>query len=87
MLSSGPTPPRSDATAWAVIDALPGYPIVTAPVAGAATGRSKPGVYEAIRQLEVAGVLKPLSAAKRNRSWEAVGLLDLFERLEAGELS
>jgi len=34
----------------------------------------------------VAGVLEPLSASKRNRSWEAVGLLDLVERLEAGEL-
>lgn len=64
MLSSGPTSPRSDAAAWALIDVLPGYPIITGPVAAAATGRAKPGVYEAIRQLEVAGVLAPLSASK-----------------------
>lgn len=85
-LSVGPTRPRSDAAAWALMDVLPGHPIITAPVAAAVTGRSKPQIYEAIRQLEVAGVLVPLSASKRNRSWEAVGLLDLLERLEAGQL-
>jgi len=81
-----PTPPRSDAAAWALIDALPAYPVVTAPVAAAATGRSRPQAYQAIGQLETAGVLVPLSASRRNRSWEAGGLLDLLERLEAGEL-
>jgi hypothetical protein len=33
-----------------------------------------------------AGVLRPLSDARRNRSWEAVGLLDLLARLEADPL-
>jgi hypothetical protein len=28
----------------------------------------------------------PLSEGKRNRWWEATGLLDLIARLEAGEL-
>jgi len=54
-------------------------------IAAAATGRSKPQVYRAISQLEEAGVLQPLSKARRNRSWEASGLLDLLARLEAGE--
>jgi hypothetical protein len=69
-----------------VIGILPGYPVITAPVAAAAARRSKPQIYEAIDQLEAAGVLAPLSRSRRNRSWEAAGLLDLVERLESGEL-
>ena len=37
-------------------------------------------------QLVAANVLTPLSASKRNRAWEADGLLTLIERLEAGQL-
>jgi Fic family protein len=84
-LEAQPASPRADAAAWRVIDALPAHPMITAAVAAAATGRSKPQVYEALGQLQAAGVLTPLSEAKRNRSWEAVGLLDLLEGLEAGQ--
>jgi Fic family protein len=75
-------PPREDAAAWAVIDVLPGYPVVTAPVLAAATGRSKPAVSQAIDQLVSAGVFIPLSANPRYRSWEATGLLDLLAGLD-----
>ena len=85
-LSAGPARPRSDAAAWALIEILPGHPVITAPVAAAAIGRSKPQIYKALEQLETAGVLVPLTASRRNRSWEAVGLLELLERLEAGRL-
>jgi len=68
---------RSDAAAWAVIDELPGHPVVTLPVATAVTGRSKSSTAVAIDQLAAAGVLLPLSTSKRNRAWEADGLLDL----------
>lgn len=77
---------RAGAAAWAVIDILPAHPILTAPVAAAATGRSRAPVYEAVAQLEAAGVLLPLSQARRNRSWEAAGLLDLVAGLEAGRM-
>lgn len=77
--------PRADAAAWAVIDLLPAHPIITAPVAQAATGRAKSAIHQALSELEAAGVLLPLSASTRNRSWEADGLLDLLARLEAGE--
>jgi Fic family protein len=70
--------PRADAAAWAIIDVLPAHPIITAPVAAAATGRSKPSIYEGIAALEVAGILEPLSTSQRNQSWEAIGLLDLL---------
>ena len=86
LLSALPAAPRADAAAWAVIDVLPAHPLISAPVAAAATGRSKPAVYQAIEQLQAAGVLEPLSESQRNRSWEAVGLLDLLAGLEAGTL-
>jgi len=77
--------PRADAAAWAVIDILPAHPVITAPVAAAASRRSKAPVYDAMKQLQEAGVLIPLSTSKRNQSWEAVGLLELLEGLEGGE--
>jgi hypothetical protein len=40
----------------------------------------------AIDQLAAAGALSATSESRRNRSWEAVGLLPIIERLEAGEL-
>jgi Fic family protein len=70
--------PRSDAAAWAVIDVLPGHPMITVSVAVAATGRTKPAVNQAFAQLAEAGVLIPLSDIRRNRVWEAAGLLDLL---------
>lgn len=84
-LRAQPTVPRTDATAWAIIDVLPAHPMLSAPVATALTGRSKSRVYEAIERLVTAGVLVPLSSGQRNRWWEAAGLLDLIERLESGE--
>jgi Fic family protein len=82
-LSAGAAP-RADAAAWAVIGVLPAHPVITAPVAAAATGRAKSAVHQAVAQLVECGVLLPLSASKRNRSWEAAGLLDFLERLESG---
>ncbi|HEX9109425.1 MAG TPA: hypothetical protein VF832_19425, partial [Longimicrobiales bacterium] len=78
--------PRADAAAWAVIDVLPAHPILTAPVAAAATGRARAAIHQAMADLESAGILLPLSPARRNRAWEAAGLLDLLAGLEAGDL-
>lgn len=80
------SPPRSDSVAWTLIDLLPAHPMISAPVAVAATGRAKSRVYEAIEQLRNAGVLLPLTSGTRNRWWEANGLLDLIARLETGDL-
>jgi hypothetical protein len=60
------------------------HPIVTVPVAVAATKRTKPAVANAIAELEAASVLEKLGESKRNRAWEAVGLLDLVVGLESG---
>lgn len=85
-LTASGNAPRAGAAAWALIDVLPAHPIITAPVATVATGRVKAAIYNAVEQLVGAKVLIPLSESKRNRSWEAAGLLDLIERLEAGQL-
>ena len=77
-LAASPRAPRLDAAAWRIIEILPVHPIITAPVAAAATARSKPQVYQALGQLETAGVLEPVSAWRRNRSWQAAGLPDLL---------
>ncbi len=76
--------PRSDAAAWSLIEALPAQPVISTAGALAATGRSKAGVHAAVAQLVDAGVLIPVSTTKRNRLWEASGLLDLVEGLDAG---
>ena len=77
--------PRADAAAWAVIDVLPAHPIITVPVGVTATGRTKPAVTNGIAALEEAGVLTPLGPSRRNRAWEADGLLDLIERMGSNE--
>jgi len=85
-LTATPSAPRRGAAAWAVIEILPAHPMLTAPVAAAATGRAKAAIYQAIEQLESAGVLVPLSESRRNQAWEAAGLLDIIAGLEAGQL-
>ena len=77
-------PPRADSVAWTIVALLPAHPMMSAPMAVAATGRAKSRVYDAIAQLTNAGVLLPLSDGARNRWWEADGLLELIGRLEAG---
>jgi Fic family protein len=74
--------PRADAAAWRVIDVLPAHPVVSLPVAVAAVERSKAVVNQALVDLEDAGVLVRLGGGKRNRSWEAHGLLDLLAELD-----
>ena len=74
---------RSDAAAWRLIEILPAHPIISQPVASEASGRSRPVVQQAIDQLVTVGVLVPLNAGRRNRQWEAAGLLDLSADFEA----
>lgn len=76
--------PRADAAAWAIIDVLPAHPVLTVPVAVAATRRTKPAVTNGVDELERAGVLERLGESTRNRAWEADGLLGLIAGLESG---
>ncbi|MHB8577258.1 MAG: Fic family protein, partial [Dehalococcoidia bacterium] len=77
--------PRADAAAWAIIDLLPAHPILSVPIAAAATTRTRPAVTNAITELQEAGILIPLGSSSRNRAWEADGLLDLVVSLESGK--
>ena len=76
--------PRADSVAWTLIDVMPAHPMISVPIAVAATGRTKAVVNEALLQLEAAGVVTRASQGQRNRTWEATGLLDLLADLEAG---
>lgn len=78
--------PRADSLAWKIISVLPAHPMITGAVAEAATNGARSSINIAIEQLVNAGVLIPLSGGKKNRSWEAVGLLDLIARLDSGQL-
>jgi Fic family protein len=85
-LDASPAAPRRDAAAWAILDILPAYPIITAPAAVKETGRNAMSVYQGIELLVAAGVLTPLSSSRRHMAWEVRGLLDLIDGLEAGEV-
>ena len=76
--------PRRDSASRLLIEVLPAHPVITVAVGVAATGRTRPAVATAIDQLVRAGVLRPLDAARRNRAFEAEGLLDLLTALETG---
>ena len=76
--------PRADAAAWTLITALPAHPIITVPVAVAATGRTKPAVANAIEQMEAAGILARLTQSAAQPGVGGRGLLDLIVGLEAG---
>jgi hypothetical protein len=78
-------PVRRDAAAWRIIEILPGHPVITVAVGVAKVNRTKPAVNGGINQLVDAGILRPLSESKRNRAWEATGLLDLLAQLDSGE--
>ena len=73
------------AAAWLLVDELPAHPIISVPIAAAVTRRTKPAVNQAVAQLVEAGVLVQLGEGRRNRLWEAEGLLDLLAALEAAE--
>jgi Fic family protein len=80
---------RADAAALRLIEILPGYPVITVAVALAALEasghrRSRAAVQVGVTQLEEAGVLHRVGSSRRNRAWEADGLLELITRLEAG---
>lgn len=86
-LKASSNSPRSDATAWLIIEELPAYPYITAPIATVATKRSRPQVYEGIEQLVAAGIRISAGKAGRAQAYEVRGLLDLMEALERGDLN
>lgn len=78
--------PRRDSSARALIEQLPGEPIVSVARAMELTATTRPAADRAMRALEAAEVLTPLGDRKRNRQWEARAVFDLLDRFE-GELA
>lgn len=74
--------PRRDSTARKLIQLLPGQPILRVSHAIALTGAGSTAAHNAVNTLEAAGVLKQITVGRRNRAWEAVGLLKLIDDFE-----
>lgn len=74
--------PRRGSAARRLIQLLPGQPILRIGHVIELTGVSDTAAHRAVDQLVDASVLKQLTVGKRNRAWEAVGLLDLVDRFE-----
>lgn len=74
--------PRRGSSARALVEQLPGEPIVSVARAMELTATTRPAADRAIRALEKAEVLTPLGDRRRNRQWEAREVFDLLDRFE-----
>jgi Fic family protein len=75
--------PRSDSAAEALIDLLPSHPIIDVGSAEKLLRRSNQAARLAMDALQKAGVLKQITAGRRNRAWEAQGLFELINSFES----
>jgi Fic family protein len=73
---------RANSAVDLLIKALPGAPLITVQSAAALIGRSGQAVNEAIPRLLDAGVLTQTTIGRRNRAFEAPGLINAFNDLE-----
>ncbi len=74
--------PRRNSTAHKLIQALPAQPILRLSHAMTLTGAGTSAAHNALNELHATGVLKQVTVGKRNRAWEAVGLLRLVDEFE-----
>jgi len=74
--------PRGDAVVRQLVAILPEQPVIDVPTGQRITAKSHVAVGNAIRQLEEAGILKPLNERKWGRGWECDELLDLVDEFE-----
>src|ERR1700689_3396614 len=65
-----------------LLRALPGAPLITVTSAAALIGRTFAPANDAIKRLEGAGILRPISVGRRNRAFEATGGVEAFTALE-----
>jgi len=69
-------PVRRNSAAWKLIALLPRNPIITIDEAAAVLDSPQSSVYTAFERLNDAGVIRPLTARKRNQVWGASAILD-----------
>ena len=65
-----------------LISSLPGAPIFTVTSAAELIDRSFERTNQALARLGEAGVIRPLTVARRNRAFEARAVIDAFSDLE-----
>jgi Fic family protein len=75
-------PIRANSAADLLLRALPSAPVLTVETAARLTGRSVQAANQAVQHLTNAGVLLPTRPVRRNRVFEAAGLLDTFTSFE-----
>jgi Fic family protein len=75
-------PVRKSSAADLLLRVLPAAPIITVSTAAQLTGRTFQAVDLAIARLTRAGVLRQTRLGRRNRAFEAVGLLDTLTTVE-----
>ena len=75
-------PVRAGSATALLCSALPGAPVITATVAAELIGRSFQATNEAIARLEAAGILSQITVGRRNRAFEARGVIDAFTDFE-----
>jgi len=74
--------PRVGSTSRMLLELLPGKPMLRTSDVIEMTGASSSAANRAVNDLATAGVLKQVTVGKRNRAWEAVGLLTLADEFE-----
>lgn len=72
---------RAGSATALLLDRLLSHPVIDSEDARIITGASSASAYRAINQLVDAGVLRPLTASRRNQAWAAGEVLDESEAL------
>jgi Fic family protein len=73
---------RAGSAVELLLGALAGAPIVSVSSAAALIGRSFQATNDAMRRLEAAGVVAPITVGRRNRAYEAPAIIEAFTALE-----
>ena len=75
-------PVRANSAIDLLVRVLPGAPLITVKSAAALIGRTFVPANEAIRRLVGAEILRPVNVGRRNRAFEATGVIEAFTALE-----
>jgi Fic family protein len=75
-------PVRKNSTADVLLHVLPSAPVITVSTAAQLTGRTFQAADLAVARLVDVGVLRQIKLGRRNRAFEAVGLVDTLNNIE-----
>ncbi len=75
--------PNRGSSARRILDGLPGHPIVSVGSVSRSLGVSDEAARTALNRLERAGVLRLVSAGRRNRAWGAMEVFELLDEFDA----